>query len=215
MIVMGLDISLNCTGICILSHDRVEYHTEIIPVEYIEGKTTKGKKVLLKGLKRQLFIVNQIELILDLYKPDYVAIENYSFGSKGRAVIQLGELGGIIRFLLTKRNINFQTFSPQTLKSFALGHLDLPKRINNLSDKEKGVARKESKSLMLREAIASGRVKFRTDNSADAYWLSFIKLCIEKKKIGLDVVKLNDHQKEIIERWKNIEPEEVKLREDF
>jgi crossover junction endodeoxyribonuclease RuvC len=50
---------------------------------------------------------------------DLVCIEGYSYGSKGMAVYQIAELGGIIRYSLWMRHILYVEVSPSTLKKFA------------------------------------------------------------------------------------------------
>ena len=52
---------------------------------------------------------------------DVVVIEGYSFGSQGRAVYQIAELGGVIRYSLWMRKIPYVEVSPSTLKKWATG----------------------------------------------------------------------------------------------
>jgi Holliday junction resolvasome RuvABC endonuclease subunit len=145
----------------------------------------------MKGFERQLYILEEIRRIFDLYEVDAVAIENYSYGSHGNAIIQLAELGGILRFYLYEKKIPFQVFSPQTVKSFLLGKGN------------KKMPRKESKELMLKTAQRMAFLKFKNDDEADAYTLARLKISIELNKQGLPF-SLNEHQAKIVEKWSKV-----------
>lgn len=58
---------------------------------------------------------------------DLVVIEGYSFGSKGNAVINLGELGGVIRLALSDANKRYVEIPPSCVKLFATGKGNAPK----------------------------------------------------------------------------------------
>jgi Holliday junction resolvasome RuvABC endonuclease subunit len=49
-----------------------------------------------------------------------VAIEGYSFGSKNNQ-FQLGEVGGVVRLLLTQREISYLVVPPNVLKKWTTG----------------------------------------------------------------------------------------------
>jgi len=50
-----------------------------------------------------------------------VFIEGYSFGSKGRAVFQIAENCGILKYRLEYLNIPYETVVPSVVKKFATG----------------------------------------------------------------------------------------------
>lgn len=76
----------------------------------------------LRGGQRLLYIKNAIEGILDAQNPPFelAAAEGYSYGGVGR-VFQLGELGGVIKTLLTEHEIPYITPAPVQVKKFATG----------------------------------------------------------------------------------------------
>lgn len=63
-------------------------------------------------------------LIADLVRstaPEVVVLEGYAFGARGRAMFNIGELGGVVRLLLFDMGIPFVEVPPSCLKLFATG----------------------------------------------------------------------------------------------
>lgn len=82
-----------------------------------------------------------------------VVIEGYSFGSKGAAVINIGELGGVIRHSLWSQSIPYVEIPPSCLKKYATG---------------KGNA---SKDDVLQAGVMRSGHTFVDNNACDAWWL--------------------------------------------
>lgn len=82
-----------------------------------------------------------------------VVLEGYSFASKGRAIISLGELGGVVRVALADAFIPFVDVAPTSRALFATG---------------KGNASKEQ---VLAEAIRKLGYAGHSNDEADALWL--------------------------------------------
>ena len=100
MRILALDLSLTATGWC------------------CDG-TTGVIKPKVRGWER----INQItSAILDLRQDaDLVVLEGYSFGSQGRAVVQIHGLGEIVRFKLWKAEVPYVDVAPSCLKKWATG----------------------------------------------------------------------------------------------
>ena len=116
MLFLGIDHSLNKTAIVCVNENG-----------HFVGKTIyKNKKH--KGEKRLLMLLKFITKLLKRYgsKISCIGIENYSFGSKGRAIFNIGEAGGILRLLLWcwmgKKQRIYWCFAPKTVKKFASGN---------------------------------------------------------------------------------------------
>ena len=139
---MAIDASLNESGICIFDNNGVLIYTHIID----------NKKKLI-GMERLSHIKKNIEYIIKTKNINIVGIEDYSYGSKGQAIINLGELGGVIRLYLYEHKIKFKTIAPTTIKKF----------ITN-----KGNAKKE---LMLLKVYKKYGIEFENNNMCDAYAL--------------------------------------------
>ncbi len=84
---------------------------------------------------------------------DLVLLEGYSYGSKGRAVINIAEMGGVVRLALFEAGLTVVELAPPTLKKLATG---------------KGNAGKE---MVLAEAIRRLGYEGSSNNESDAMWL--------------------------------------------
>jgi len=98
--ILALDLSLTATGWC------------------LDGECGRIRTSL-RGMERIDAIARQVQaLARDV---ELVVIEGYSFGSKGRSVFDVAELGGCVRFLLHRLCIPFVCVPPATLKKYATG----------------------------------------------------------------------------------------------
>ena len=86
-------------------------------------------------------------------RADLVVLEGYSFGSKGRALFDIAELGGIIRMTLLDHEYPYVEVPPSSLKKFATGKGNAPK------------------DLMLVEAVKRLGYTGSDHNEADALFL--------------------------------------------
>lgn len=84
---------------------------------------------------------------------ELVVIEGYAFGAKGSAVINLGELGGVIRLALADARYRYVEINPSSVKLFATG---------------KGNAKKDE---VLAAAIRKLGYTGHDHNEADAKWM--------------------------------------------
>lgn len=144
-VIAGIDPSLQKTGLIIINSQG-----QVIEEELIKTK--------LKGIERLKYIKDQLLALLKKHKVSIVAIEGYSFGSRGRATFSLGELGGVIRLALLEGGYNYFDVSPSSLKSFIA---------------ENGSADK----VMMRQAVrAKYKLDISEDNICDAY--SLARMCL-------------------------------------
>lgn len=160
--VLGIDPSLNGTGIVLLnSGGQIIYQKAII--------LNKTKKTTIKGFSRINLILSIIKEVIkenqNLIK--LVIIEGYSFGSnRSRSVFDLGELGGIIKYFLYEKEISFVEVPPKFLKKYVTG--------NGNADK-----------LMMIDSVKKRyKENFDNDNICDAYALA--RLGIELSPIDLE-----------------------------
>jgi Holliday junction resolvasome RuvABC endonuclease subunit len=129
--VLGLDPSLTATGIA-------DANGRLLTV------TPRGRRGPQRLAHIRDRVLEQVTLGADL-----VAIEGYSYASKGSSAYQLGELGGVIRLALWEAGVPFAEVPPSCLKKYAAGtgnaskdevlvacvrRLDLEPRSNNESD---------------------------------------------------------------------------------
>lgn len=147
--ILALDLSLTRTGICDTG-----------------GRTSCLRTEKLRGMERIDLIVRHVHsLAMDA---DLVAIEGYSFGSQGRAVFDVAELGGCVRFLLYRLGVPWVDVPPSCLKKYATG---------------KGNSGKDE---MIAAAIRRFGFAGCDNNEADAYLL----WCMARHALGAPVVEV-------------------------
>lgn len=105
-VVVGLDLSLTETGITAISNGKAYCSTLTPP---------KG----MHGVERLDWFDSQFVEMMDHYKADAVAIENYGFASHKGVV--LGELGSLARLAVYRKHIPLYLVAPTALKKFATG----------------------------------------------------------------------------------------------
>lgn len=162
MILMGIDPSINSTGVCICDNSETLYYN-IVPkltkkmfnnknpyINFIkyEKYDTKGLTYSEKENIKTINIYNiglQIETLIEKYDPDVINMEGVAYSSNG-SVVDLAGLNYIIRALAKKHNKNINIVSPTSVKKFATGNgqaekdimIDawkrLDKNINNIND---------------------------------------------------------------------------------
>lgn len=138
MTVIGIDPSMNSTGICICKDGIYKY-------VLLSTKPTKKMLSAAEGLKNLRIVqvdkepsapgvegaINQtiniahilkyVEFFLDMNKPKYVIIEAPAFNASGR-VADLAGLNHAIRLACLQRNIKFYPLPPTTVKAATVGN---------------------------------------------------------------------------------------------
>lgn len=109
---LGLDLSLNSTGACILADSK-----------HAETRLLKPRDLI--GIARVRDVCRQLEEFIDEYGGpgaiELACIENYALGAHGKT-FHLAELGGVVRDRLYTWDINYIAVQVQHLKQFATGN---------------------------------------------------------------------------------------------
>ena len=152
--VIGLDISLTCTGWCYLAED--DYTTGTIKTTPKDGIIQERVKIILKSLQSVLNTVKKCQEI------DLIAIEGYSFGVGKNAsrAFDLAEVSGAVKLYLYKMGIPYVLIPPNTLKKFLTG------------------SGRAKKNEMLKAAYKRFDVDVKTDDEADAFGLAMMGACL-------------------------------------
>ena len=141
-VVMALDVSLSATGMVVFDEGKV-VHQQAIRVKAL-------------GAERLYLIREEVRKRVEEFHVDFIVLEGYSFGSPGVSLLNLGELGGVLRVLFFTMKKPFLTISPNSIKKFVLGS---------------GVA---SKSQILKAVYKRFDFDTDDDNVADAYALGVL-----------------------------------------
>lgn len=130
--IFGIDQSLSCTAVTMqnINYDRSvhshEYffttdiakktkestHTDIMPM--LIKKSTHFRKVREIGYAVEQIFAHHAK------EGDILALEGYSYGSIGNT-FQLGELGGLIKWLGSQRGMKIRVYEPTVVKKYATG----------------------------------------------------------------------------------------------
>lgn len=173
---IGLDLSINSTGVCVNKDGKCNYfiitskmtrkmqlfeHKYIKYILYnkqeVEGEYPDKETIKTNNINN---IVLEIEKIIKKYKPDQVKIEGISFGSTGSAaLIDLSGLNYMVRKMLVDRNIPFTIISPSQNKKFATG--------NGSAEKDVMIDAWKRLDKNVRDIT-----EVKIDDLADAYFLS-------------------------------------------
>lgn len=142
--VLALDLSLTRTGFA------ADTDQGLLLGHFCPGKVESTEKS--KAERLDAFHTTVREWLRE-FQPDVVVIEDYSFGSRGRATFSLGELGGNVKRCIYSEGYEFTVVSPKTVKKFATG--------NGNADKED----------VFRRAIKLASVEVYNNDQADAFFL--------------------------------------------
>lgn len=196
---LGLDLSLDETG-------WYSFENEVGEGGVFKQPTKAGQVgTRLSDAERLAWFYANIGELLDNLKPDRVAIEGYSMGSKGR-LANLGELGGIVRLLLQQRRIPTICVPPANVKQFVNASYykkmlqdthptHLPASHTQLLNRAKC---DKKKYPVLIGILSEFNEQFTNDNIADAFILSQMAraqldssyLSTSKQKAAIKKVKL-------------------------
>ena len=141
MIKIGLDLSINSTGICINKDNKYTYyiisskltkkqreftHKRVHIIEYNKEVIDKNDSYEIKEYKKTINIYNVCKCIQDIvkkHKDSHCYIEGISYGSVGSAaLVDLSGLNFMVRYMLTSLGIPFTIISPTSNKKFATGN---------------------------------------------------------------------------------------------
>lgn len=139
MNLLALDLSLTSTGWA------AKHGAEPVASGRFTPTTT--------GVARLAAAVAWLEKMVEVYHPDLVVIEGYAYSAKGRAVVDIGELGGVIRLALHFLGIPFVEIAPTSRAKLATG---------------KGNAGKDE---VLVAAVRRLKYVGHSNDEADARWL--------------------------------------------
>lgn len=175
MISLGIDPSTSKTGLVALGAEKGNAH--LIRHELIKPKTTWTT------LAKQQFMWSEILNRIEVIKPDVITIEHYGLNLRNpSAIIPLVGLGEVLRYLIRREGLSYLSPTPAEMKMFAT---------------EKGNTKKDG---VIAAATQMG-YETKSDDMADAFFLSLIGLCFKNTLNGL-----TQKQREVIGQIKLLEP---------
>jgi len=173
--IIGIDLSLNGTGIACNKDQGIP---GLVQDGYLFREIVPKSK---ERIPRWIIIRQAIRDICKTWQHNsslLVLIEGYSFGARGRAVVSLAEIGGIIRMDLNDQGVKFIEIPPTALKKFVTG---------------KG---NSNKDIILKEVYRRWDMNLDSHNLADAFGLVKLGEAI----LGYD--KFTKEQMKVVEQFK-------------
>lgn len=183
MIKIGIDPSINCTGVCIydsksnehtyymivgkMTKKMQQFNNKYVKIlEYDKELDSKADYSTKEYQKTKNFsnICYHINEILNKYNADIVQMEGISYGSRGSAALaDLAGLNFAIRMsLLDESNLQFNIVAPTSVKKFAVGNGGVEKDVMIASWK------KLDKNI-------SDITEIKLDDLADSFFLAHYK----------------------------------------
>ena len=113
MKILGIDPALTCLGWGIIKSNSPK-------IEYIDSGLVKTQSKDLM-IDRLAFITSSIEGIIDLYKPDAIAMEETFINKNPISSLKLGYVRGAIMASIGKTKLPYSEFLPNKIKKTIVG----------------------------------------------------------------------------------------------
>lgn len=114
MIILGID-----PGIAILGYGIVEYNGNSFKTLDYGAVLTDSKETTPNRLNK---IYEELEKLLDIYKPDAVAIEELFFNKNAKTAIVVGQARGVAILAAAQRNLEIFEYTPLQVKQGVVGY---------------------------------------------------------------------------------------------
>ena len=150
MIVMGIDPSINCTGVCVyddvnethyyymivakMTKKMQQFENEYVKIISYNKQEYSKDDYITKEFKKSMNVHSICYYIRDIiqhHEPDLIQMEGISYGSKGSsALADLAGLNFAIRMtILDESELQFNILAPTTVKKFAVGNGSVEKDV--------------------------------------------------------------------------------------
>lgn len=168
MIILGIDPGTATTGYGIIRvPDDIlgrEFNYEIDLIDY--GYISTPKDTLME--KRLVLLHNEMEELVDHYRPDAIAIEMLFFGANTRTAISVGQARGVVMLTAGKRSIPIQEYTGLQVKLMVAGAGRADKKQVH-EGVRKFLGKNGEKSFELsKPRVGMARKKTFNDDAADA-----------------------------------------------
>ena len=114
MIILGIDPGFAIVGVGVIQYKGNKFSV----IDYY-AITTKAGLPLEERLK---MIYEDIEEVIEKYKPDCMAIEELFFNNNAKTAIQVGQARGVILLGAVKKGIPIYEYTPLQVKQSVVGY---------------------------------------------------------------------------------------------
>lgn len=160
-LAMGIDQSLSCTGV-VLHQVEDDGSRAVVYSETISTTKDPSKSPIADTIIRSKIIADKLLDIQICWQPDYIALENLSYGSVGSATRNLAVLFGVICTTMGLQDPN--AVPPTTLKKFATG--------NGKATKKEVLEAIDQEDPAFYNFLTKVTLKGGRHDLADAFWIA-------------------------------------------
>lgn len=114
MTIFGID-----PGYAIVGFGIVEYSANAFRTITYGAVSTDSKKIFYTRLSE---IYDDISSLLDIYRPDAVAVEKLFFHTNQKTVIDVGQARGVIMLAVSQKGIPIYEYTPLQVKQAVVGY---------------------------------------------------------------------------------------------
>ena len=118
MRVFGIDCGTNCTGYGVVDVQTGRLETRLIAVAAGGLKLAKDQPLPL----RLEYIFVELSALLELHRPDVVAVEEVFYSVNAKSALKLGHVRGVALLAAAMRGLPVAEYSPLTIKSAVVGY---------------------------------------------------------------------------------------------
>ncbi len=116
MKILGIDPGYERLGIAVLEKNKGDKKEKVL---YSDCFKTSAKIPFEERLE---FLGKEIERVIELYKPDGLAIETLFFTNNQKTAMNVAEVRGVILYLAKCAGLTLQQFTPMQIKVAVAGH---------------------------------------------------------------------------------------------
>jgi crossover junction endodeoxyribonuclease RuvC len=118
MRVFGIDCGTNCTGYGVVDVQSGRLETRLIAVAAGGLKLAKDQPLPL----RLEYIFAELTGLLELHRPDVVAVEEVFYSVNAKSALKLGHVRGVALLAAAMRGLPVAEYSPLSIKSAVVGY---------------------------------------------------------------------------------------------
>jgi crossover junction endodeoxyribonuclease RuvC len=118
MRVFGIDCGTNCTGYGVVDVQSGRLETRLIAVAAGGLKLPKDQPLPL----RLEYIFAELSALLELHRPDVVAVEEVFYSVNAKSALKLGHVRGVALLAAAMRGLPVAEYSPLSIKSAVVGY---------------------------------------------------------------------------------------------
>jgi crossover junction endodeoxyribonuclease RuvC len=118
MRVFGIDCGTNCTGYGVVDVQSGRLETRLIAVAAGGLKLAKDQPLPV----RLAYIFAELTALLELHRPDVVAVEEVFYSVNAKSALKLGHVRGVALLAAAMRGLPVAEYSPLSIKSAVVGY---------------------------------------------------------------------------------------------